>query len=535
MTSEQQSLQESWQAVPQHEEQEQEQSTGVPVMAVPVAAAAERDAAAEQVSHDGEVIADQVFQIRGSKADCARVMAVPVAARAAEFAVIKGESNSTGGAGDDGDDGGRWMARSEVVAAAKSTGVGAGAFRQDSSSNGTLRGAGSGAGKCRPEDFDGNAQRAARAEAGGDDPSGRASPSSQAPMPTMDTANFRGLDTFALNVMVVGESGLGKTTFLHAIRSCLPGGNGEQQSHGRGKTVGEPTVIYTHKYEDHSTTRPSTFKFSAVDAAGFEVVEGEHANTEANFKPIMQYILNKQDVWDHSTDGDGNADRPDERIHLLFYFIKSNRVKDIDLSFMEQFANVVPIIPIIAQADTLTRTELEEQLSELEEKIRERSICTCRFNEDLASWMSCNEDLRSCQLAIPRKPDIFAVITAEPGATRKYAWGTAEPNNELHSDFRRLVGLLFGESCVHLQEILQNAKDLANSRIKGKTWTEKWIAGHPWAPGVCFTMGVVFLTLTFGLHFAEYTVVSICCGLIACAAFPLAFYAQREQNLGRTF
>lgn len=66
----------------------------------------------------------------------------------------------------------------------------------------------------------------------------------------------------------------------------------------------------------------------------------------------------------------------DTRIHVVFYFISSHRMKAIDSEFIAQLAPLVPIIPIIAKADTMTVQErnryifkVTENLDAISEKI----------------------------------------------------------------------------------------------------------------------------------------------------------------------
>jgi hypothetical protein len=47
----------------------------------------------------------------------------------------------------------------------------------------------------------------------------------------------------------------------------------------------------------------------------------------------------------------------DERIHCLFYFLSPHSLKEIDKEFLKKVSRIVPIIPIIAKADTLTVLE----------------------------------------------------------------------------------------------------------------------------------------------------------------------------------
>jgi hypothetical protein len=49
--------------------------------------------------------------------------------------------------------------------------------------------------------------------------------------------------------------------------------------------------------------------------------------------------------------------RRDERIHCLFYFLSPHSLKEIDKEFLKKVSSIVPIIPVIAKADTLTVVE----------------------------------------------------------------------------------------------------------------------------------------------------------------------------------
>lgn len=64
----------------------------------------------------------------------------------------------------------------------------------------------------------------------------------------------------------------------------------------------------------------------------------------------------------------------DRRIHCLFYFFAAHSVKDIDLSFLSELSGTVPIIPVVAKADTMTTDERNQYLSDLHRTIKNLSL-----------------------------------------------------------------------------------------------------------------------------------------------------------------
>lgn len=64
----------------------------------------------------------------------------------------------------------------------------------------------------------------------------------------------------------------------------------------------------------------------------------------------------------------------DRRIHCLFYFFAAHSVRDLDLSFLAQLSGTVPIIPVVAKADTMTNDERNQYLSDLHKTIQDLSL-----------------------------------------------------------------------------------------------------------------------------------------------------------------
>jgi hypothetical protein len=74
----------------------------------------------------------------------------------------------------------------------------------------------------------------------------------------------------------------------------------------------------------------------------------------------------------------------DPRIHCMFYFIEPHRLKEIDVAFIKQLSHLVPIVPIISKADTMTVTERNSFIAEVSKQINtlgESSSCIYRFED----------------------------------------------------------------------------------------------------------------------------------------------------------
>jgi len=59
----------------------------------------------------------------------------------------------------------------------------------------------------------------------------------------------------------------------------------------------------------------------------------------------------------------------DNRIHCVLYFFAAHRIKEIDSEFILQLAPLVPIVPIVAKADTMTIPERNHYMRIVREEI----------------------------------------------------------------------------------------------------------------------------------------------------------------------
>eukprot|EP00058_Branchiostoma_floridae_P019575 XP_002605065.1 hypothetical protein BRAFLDRAFT_124137 [Branchiostoma floridae] len=157
---------------------------------------------------------------------------------------------------------------------------------------------------------------------------------------------------FEFHIMVVGGSGLGKSTLVNTLfkaqisrRSCT------NESEGTiPKTVQIKSV--SHVIEEKGVR----LKLTVTDTPGF----GDQINNENCWLPILEFI---NDQYEKYLSEEVNVSRkkhiPDTRVHVCLYFISptGHSCRPLDLEFMKRLDKVVNIVPIIAKADTLTLEE----------------------------------------------------------------------------------------------------------------------------------------------------------------------------------
>ena len=167
---------------------------------------------------------------------------------------------------------------------------------------------------------------------------------------------------FNFTLMVVGTSGLGKSTFINSIfRTEIYSNQYPGPSQRSSLAYGFNNVL-----EGSTTHIASTSvlleenlvqtNLTVVDTPGF----GDELDNTDCWKPIVDYI----DRYHHEYLIEESATRQreivDKRVHCCIYFIEptGHRLKRIDIETMKMLHHKVNIIPVIAKADTLIPEEL---------------------------------------------------------------------------------------------------------------------------------------------------------------------------------
>ncbi|XP_066471217.1 septin-9 isoform X1 [Tiliqua scincoides] len=258
---------------------------------------------------------------------------------------------------------------------------------------------------------------------------------------------------FEFNIMVVGQSGLGKSTLINTLfKSKISRKSVQPSSEERiPKTIEIKSI--THDIEEKGVR----MKLTVIDTPGF----GDHINNENCWQPIMKFI---NDQYEKYLQEELNINRkkriPDSRVHCCIYFIPAtgHSLRPLDIEFMRRLSKVVNIVPVIAKADTLTLEERDYFKQRITADLLANGIDVYpqkQFDEDSEDRLI-NEKFREM---IP-----FAVVGSDQEYQingrrilgRKTKWGTIEVENTTHCEFAYLRDLL-------IRTHMQNIKDITSS------------------------------------------------------------------------
>ncbi|XP_031148391.1 neuronal-specific septin-3 isoform X2 [Sander lucioperca] len=255
------------------------------------------------------------------------------------------------------------------------------------------------------------------------------------------------------NIMVVGQSGLGKSTLVNTLfkskvsrKSCTP--NCEEKI---SKTVKLHSV--SHVIEE----KGMKMKLTVIDTPGF----GDQINNENCWEPIVKHINEQYEKYLREELHINRKRRiPDSRVHCCIYFLPAtgHRLRPIDVEFMKRVGKIVSIVPVIAKADTLTIEERQEFKERIRQDLAANGIRVYPQKEydDDPEERILNDRIRE---SIP-----FAVVGTDKEHQvngnkvlgRKTKWGIIEVENVAHCEFANLRDLLIRSHLQDLKDVTHN-------------------------------------------------------------------------------
>ncbi|KAL7403981.1 hypothetical protein ABVT39_008085 [Epinephelus coioides] len=258
---------------------------------------------------------------------------------------------------------------------------------------------------------------------------------------------------FDFNIMVVGHSGLGKSTLVNTLFKSQV----SRRSAGWGRDEKIPKTVeikaVSHVLEEGGVK----MKLTVVDTPGF----GDQINNDNCWEPIAKYI-NEQ--YEKFLKEEVNITRkkriPDTRVHCCLYFISptGHSLRQLDVEFMKRLSHSVNIIPVIAKADTMTIEERQEFKQRVRKELEMGGIefyPQKEFDEDMED-KSDNDKIREAMPFAVVGSDKEYQVNGKRVLGRKTAWGIVEVENPNHCEFAQLRDFLIRSHLQDLKEVTHN-------------------------------------------------------------------------------
>jgi len=259
---------------------------------------------------------------------------------------------------------------------------------------------------------------------------------------------------FQFNAIVVGETGLGKSTLINTIFA----------SHlidSKGRLAADEPIRQTTEIQTVShviVENGVRLRLNIVDTPGY----GDQINNEGCWDPIIKYIKDQHSAYLRK-ELTAKRDRyiQDTRIHCCLFFINptGHSLRPIDVIVMKKLSDVVNVVPVIAKVDSFTLEEREAFKQKIREELVYHNIRLYPFNTDETDEeeTQLNEQIRSM---IP-----FAVVGSERDIIidgksvrgRKNRWGVINVEDENHCEFNYLRNFL---TRTHLQDLIETTAQI---------------------------------------------------------------------------
>lgn len=274
------------------------------------------------------------------------------------------------------------------------------------------------------------------------------------PRQRRDIVNKRGA---AFTLMVAGESGLGKTTFINTLfgdKLMDPQRSRKMFFDRREKEFliddesndddGPPDLyekttsieIQEAVYEEQKFKT----KFTVIDTPGF----GDYTDNNNSWFPIINYIDEQHRIYMLREEQPNRQELVDTRVHACLYFIRpsGHGLSQLDIKAMKELSSRVNLVPIISKADSFS----------LEDRDRfKRAIRRDIESHGIKTYQPPISDISSFPFAIISSEHMIEVPdTGQFVRGRQYRWGVAEVENEDHCEFVKLRRLLMTEHMLHL-------------------------------------------------------------------------------------
>ncbi|XP_064166232.1 septin 10 isoform X3 [Anguilla rostrata] len=191
-------------------------------------------------------------------------------------------------------------------------------------------------------------------------------------------------------------------------------------------------------------------KLTIVNTVGF----GDQMNKQESYQHVVDYIDTQFESYlqEELKIKRSLHNYHDSRIHACLYFIapSGHSLKSLDLVTMKKLDSKVNIIPVIAKADTISKSELHKFKIKIMSELVSNGVQIYQFPLDDETVATINTAMNG---HLP-----FAVVGSTEEVkignkmvkARQYPWGVVQVENENHCDFVKLREMLI---CVNMEDL----------------------------------------------------------------------------------
>ena len=269
---------------------------------------------------------------------------------------------------------------------------------------------------------------------------------------------------FQFNIMLVGHSGLGKSTLINTLfASHLV--DPLSQDELSNLTIPKTTEI---KVTQHTLVEDRVrLNINAIDTPGF----GDQINNNKVWEPIVKYIKEQHSQYLRK-ELTAQRDRfiKDTRVHAILYFLQPSAIQGLtplDIVTLRRLSDIANVIPVIGKSDTLTLEErdLYRQNVQRDFKAYNLNIYAYDSEELTTDELELNSSIRSI---IP-----FAVVGSEREIEvngemvrgRKTRWGAINVEDINQCEFVYLREFLIR---THLQDLIETTAQIHYERFRSR-------------------------------------------------------------------
>ncbi|KAI9593146.1 Septin-type guanine nucleotide-binding (G) domain-containing protein [Syncephalis fuscata] len=267
---------------------------------------------------------------------------------------------------------------------------------------------------------------------------------------------------FQLNVILVGETGLGKSTLVNTLFAAhLIDTKGRHSAEDSSRQTVEIQTV-SHLINENGVK----LRLTIVDTPGY----GDQVNNDNCWDPIIKHIKDQHAVYLRK---ELTATREryvqDTRIHCCLFFIAptGHALKPIDIQVLKKLSEVVNVVPVIAKSDSMTveeRTAFKERIRQ-ELEFHDIQLYPYESEEDDDIERELNQSIKQ---RIP-----FAIVGSEKNVVidgkevrgRRNRWGVINVEDETHCEFVHLRDFLTRS---HLQDLIETTAHIHYEAFRTK-------------------------------------------------------------------